>query len=42
MNVRDNNIKRMKYGSYIKNGYLIGSGSVESTHVSMQVNEFST
>ena len=26
------NIDRMKYGSFIKNGYLIGSGAIESAH----------
>ena len=28
----ENNIKRMKYGTFIEKGYLIGSGAVESAH----------
>ncbi len=28
----ENNITRMKYGTFIKKGYLIGSGSIESAH----------
>ena len=28
----ENNIERMKYGTFIKKGYLIGSGSIESAH----------
>jgi hypothetical protein len=28
----ENNIKRMKYGTFIENGYLIGSGAIESAH----------
>jgi hypothetical protein len=28
----ENNIERMKYGSFIERGYLIGSGAIESTH----------
>jgi hypothetical protein len=27
-----NNIKRMKYGTFLKKGYLIGSGAIESAH----------
>jgi hypothetical protein len=27
-----NNIERMKYGSFLKKGYLIGSGAIESAH----------
>jgi hypothetical protein len=28
----ENNIERMKYGSFLKKGYLIGSGAIESAH----------
>jgi hypothetical protein len=28
----EGNIKRMMYGTFIKNGYLIGSGAIESAH----------
>ena len=28
----ENNIERMKYGTFIRKGYLIGSGSIESAH----------
>jgi hypothetical protein len=28
----ENNIERMKYGSFLKKGYLIGSGSIESAN----------
>jgi hypothetical protein len=28
----ENNMERMKYGSFLKKGYLIGSGSIESAH----------
>ena len=28
----ENNIERMKYGTFITKGYLIGSGSIESAH----------
>lgn len=28
----ENNIERMKYGSFLEKGYLIGSGAIESAH----------
>jgi len=28
----ENNVERMKYGSFTEKGYLIGSGAVESAH----------
>jgi hypothetical protein len=28
----ENNIDRMKYGTFIRNGYLIGSGAIEAAH----------
>jgi hypothetical protein len=28
----ENNINRMKYGTFLKKGYLIGSGAIESAH----------
>jgi len=28
----ENNIERMKYGSFLKKGYLIGSGAIEAAH----------
>jgi hypothetical protein len=28
----ENNMERMMYGSFIKKGYLIGSGAIESAH----------
>ena len=28
----ENNMERMKYGSFIKKGYIIGSGAIESAH----------